>query len=198
MNFSTELLLLLPFFVCLVFLGCLGYFFSFYFRFGLSWQRRLCQRLLMPATAKCFSIYFSRTKKNNLLAPSVLAFYGALWPPFLPLCNCFGPRVSAIWLMLQQFCSIIWGCHLTHAHCVCARARQLAASQTRRRPTFDWQLPVPAIMIITIFHLTKQVAFSSITWDSSKRISDDILKLPGNLFKKFCYIVKVLFIDLFF
>lgn len=84
MNFSGELLLLfLPFFVCLIFLGCLGYIFFGLFSFGLSWQRRLCQRLLMPATAKCFSIYFisSSKKKNNLLAPSVLAFYGALWPP---------------------------------------------------------------------------------------------------------------------
>lgn len=194
MNFSTKLLLLLLFFVCLVFLGCLGYFFSFYFRFGLSWQRRFCQHLLMPATAKCFSIYFSRTKKKQFIGAFCL---GLLWRPLAPVPPALQLFWPAIWLMLQQFCSIILSCHLTHAHCVCARARQLAASQTRRRPAFDWQLPVPAIMIITIFHLTKQVAFSSITWDSSKRISDDILKLPGKSFKKLRYILKVLFIDCF-
>lgn len=148
---------------CCCYLSCFSWlswvFFFFLFSFGLSWQRRLCQRLLMPATAKCFSIYFSRTKKKQFIGAFCL---GLLWRPLAPVPPALQLFWPAIWLMLQQFCSIILSCHLTHAHCVCARVRQLAASQTRRRPTFDWQLPVPAIMIITIFHLTKQVAFGPV------------------------------------
>lgn len=127
MNFSGQ--------VCVCrFIFCLVFFSIF---FGLSWLRCLCQRLLMLAMAKCFSIYFilRRGKKNNLLAPSVLSFMACP----LQQANCFGRRVSARLIDVATILQHNFRLTLERAlRIACARAGQLAVSSSsaRRRRSF--------------------------------------------------------------